>query len=68
MTYFPDLTPAHYGGHLDSSEWEGPLLAVGWLAGGQPYATGTLPQGFLDRLDRPSMNRAEISLAGQLSG
>jgi hypothetical protein len=48
LAYYPDLAPCTYF-DLDP---ERKLLAVGWLEGGQPFATGDVDQPFLDALTR----------------
>jgi|SRR5579859_2855353 len=49
--YIADLDLCHYhNGPLDADSWRVPLRAVGYLEHPNPFAQGTTPPGFLDKL------------------
>ncbi|MFE2972783.1 hypothetical protein ACFXKC_56555 [Streptomyces sp. NPDC059340] len=48
MTYYEDMSPYEY--FPDSVPDGQKALAVGWLEGGQGYATGAVPEAFLRSL------------------
>lgn len=48
MTYFPDGSPYSY---METKE-DPSVLNIGWLDGGHPYTTGTIPRELRDKLAR----------------
>ncbi len=50
MAYYADLTPYRYGPIKDTGGV--PVVNVGWLSRGEPFATGPVPSPFFLRLRR----------------
>lgn len=51
MTHFVDLELIQYhNGPCDADQWQCPLLAIGWVERGEPFATGPCQLGVVEKL------------------